>query len=992
MRASVLPALDLDREGETKHERGEELHTFERVAAICQLAGRTSNPNAPLPYERLGTTNRALFNLSRLDLPCRGTEAGQVEWIPAYKCYFGHDWIGDKSVECILTAAQENGIKGLPRFHFLLPPSNFSGLLEKYRDLHEASDTELANIGADEVSVDEDEEAAVEVDDQSRWHAFLQWLGANQSLRPVHFHDVEDRASGWLRTSNLSRPEGWIFGNIPDLLWERYVNEIRQSLSEQPDLQAGTAYFYKLHDLEHLVLILNAASGDRSAKLGRALYEHLARNWNILESFSKAQVAIVQIGQVPSMRTKPARAKSDELVEISPDFWLMRLRDAPFCPTGQGPRYARQIWLPTLEVERRFGRRGQSGTFLLPTLEVDQTVLKGRAKGFAQALGVRDELTPASFSIQDASLLLNRLRDLYSSRFDAGEDLRQDLREVIRPAYRNLFDLLPNRERQDEQPSEKGEILENAPLLASDGLGKCRFLMAHEIYYADHRDTRDRIKSDQTIWTFIIDALQGARSPLLSYFGVRVLEESLTWHPRPGDPALNSDELKVLRSHLYGVAPYILARLAADRSDDRLARADARHLRSLFTHVEPVMTLELGCEIENRKLDLGHFTQDAFVRLGSGGEPTQAFIVWGERPWPPNPSEAETLASALCDVFGSGYFESFLALVQAKSPAMFERILRRAGAPLDIEDRRLLFFSNELDTEQPSSAEYPSKHLMTIVGSGSGEVPAEHPGEGGRPLSLEAPPRTPLYTIEQLLVDGEPIMLLGKNNPTVGPGKEQAPGARSGRGVTSGGYGGRTDLDSLNEVGMSVVLTYERNRLRKRGLNDACVFDPSCKTLQPGALVFDVSTPEKVARARSLSTLFKAAMNKLSVEFKVSLDWPGFDVLTLDPNLAEYCDRLIELKSSGVASRVQDMTWNEWKTATSSALRGRFYLYLVGNLRSDLDGDGPYIRTIKNPFEQLIADVHVNRNLSRKVQLSVHDFKEAEHLKLTIRSSSTITP
>ena len=110
---------------------------------------------------------------------------------------------------------------------------------------------------------------------------------------------------------------------------------------------------------------------------------------------------------------------------------------------------------------------------------------------------------------------------------------------------------------------------------------------------------------------------------------------------------------------------------------------------------------------------------------------------------------------------------------------------------------------------------------------------------------------------------------------------------------------------------MSVALAYERNRLRKCGLNGACVFNPSSRTMQPEALVFDVSTPEKIAKARLSSTLFNAAMNKLCGEFNVSPDWPGFDVLTLDPRLTDHNDRLIELKSSGVASRMQDMTWNE---------------------------------------------------------------------------------
>ncbi len=444
----------------------------------------------------------------------------------------------------------------------------------------------------------------------------------------------------------------------------------------------------------------------------------------------------------------------------------------------------------------------------------------------------------------------------------------------------------------------------------------------------------------------------------------------------------------MFRSHLDKVAPYILARIAADRSDDRSGRVDARHLRSLFGRLEPVTSLGLGCEIDSRQLDLGHFSRDAFVRLGAGGDPTQAFIVWGERAWPPDSSEAETLASALCDVFGSGYFESFLALVQAKSPGMWERLLRRAGAPLDIEERRLLFLANESEADQPGPGDAVSEDLKTVLESIPSELPAQPPDEDNRPLSEDGPARTPLYSIDQLLIDGEPILVIGADGSP--PGREMRVGvpARQSNGRSSGGYGGRTDLELLNEVGMSVALAYERNRLRKSGLEDATVFDPSSSTMQPEALVFDVSTPEKIAKARLSSTLFNVAMNKLWVEFHVSPEWPGFDVLTLDPRFTDCGDRLIELKSSGVASRIQDMTWNEWKTATSSALRDRFYLYLVGNLRSDIDGNGPYIRTIRNPFEQLIADVHVNRNFSRKVQLAVHYFREAEHLELSIRDGS----
>jgi hypothetical protein len=562
---------------------------------------------------------------------------------------------------------------------------------------------------------------------------------------------------------------------------------------------------------------------------------------------------------------------------------------------------------------------------------------------------------------------------------------------VLRPAYRNLFELLASRERQNDQISQQENSLADAPLLVTDGAGNYRFLEAQKVFYADYRDTRERIGLDQMIWTFVIDALPGARSSLIHYFGARVLEDSLNWYPQPGDAAFDKDALKVLRSHLKQLAPYILARIAADRSDERLARIDARRLRHLFERLEPVAALELSCELEGRKLDLGHFTRDAFVGFGMDGEPTQAFVVWGERLWPPDPREAEALASTLCDVFGSGYFEPFLALVQAKTTDMYQRLLRRAGAPLDIDDRRALFLADDSEGNEtflPNDAQ--EEELKTALKSIPDEQPAVFPNGAEQLSSQESFQRVPLYFSDQLLVEGEPILVTGDNSA---PGKARKTFAtgnaeESGNQGASGVYGGRTDLEFLNNVGMSVALAYERNRLRRSGLTSACIFDPSIGSTMHDAFVFDISNPDKIAKARVASVQFDSAMRQLHSEFKISPEWPGFDVLTLDPRLPNISDRLIELKSSGLASRMQDMTWNEWKTATSSTLTARFYLYLVGNLRSDLNGSRPYIRTIKNPFEQLIADIQVNRNVSRKVQLAVHLFKEAEHLELSVRPHS----
>jgi hypothetical protein len=114
---------------------------------------------------------------------------------------------------------------------------------------------------------------------------------------------------------------------------------------------------------------------------------------------------------------------------------------------------------------------------------------------------------------------------------------------------------------------------------------------------------------------------------------------------------------------------------------------------------------------------------------------------------------------------------------------------------------------------------------------------------------------------------------------------------------------------------------------------------------------------------------------------------PGFDILSLDPRREGTIDRLIELKSSGVSARVQEMSWNEWKTARNSVLRPYFYLYLVGNLRSDLGGAAPYLRAIHDPFVSIWAEEVDQQQRDRHVQLRVTQFVAAEHLTLGVQAA-----
>ena len=203
VQTAVLPALVLRPDADAR-ERLEGLQTLDALATICRLAGRFAKPDRPLRYQRL-QSDRALLNLSRLPIPCRSS-SGERKWMPAYGVYFGDDWIGEDSVEHLHRVLPADGDA---RFEYVAPPEEFFGRLE---DLTPGMTSE-SDGEDDEVDVDEDADEAIESTERDRWIAFLSWIGVNQSLRPIHFHDVEDDATGWLTTKDLAQPNGWAFSS-----------------------------------------------------------------------------------------------------------------------------------------------------------------------------------------------------------------------------------------------------------------------------------------------------------------------------------------------------------------------------------------------------------------------------------------------------------------------------------------------------------------------------------------------------------------------------------------------------------------------------------------------------------------------------------------------------------------------------------------------------------------------------------------------------------
>ena len=276
----------------------------------------------------------------------------------------------------------------------------------------------------------------------------------------------------------------------------------------------ATPYFYELHDLEFLAEVLGAVADDAECNSAKALLVHLVENWSQLQRFGKVTVAAVPSDRVPSMRSKPPRAQDDELITLGDNLWLHRLGRRHFLPTTHGPKSPSATWVRTRELDRRFtSRRGKlDAGQLLPILDIDGE-LAVKARPVCSLLGVRDEITYSSFGPDDAHTILDRLAALFGhdSSTASREPDRAAVREVIRPTYRNLVELLPGADTDERFPP---GVLAGSPLLEDDGRGHHRFIPSNKALWAERNGTRERLGNPPELWTFVLDASPGPRVPL----------------------------------------------------------------------------------------------------------------------------------------------------------------------------------------------------------------------------------------------------------------------------------------------------------------------------------------------------------------------------------------------------------------------------------------------------------------------------------------------
>ena len=953
MQASVLPALSLNPTPDELSWR-EELKSSESLAAICQLAGAFTKSDRPLRYQRL-QSDRAIFNLSRLPVPCMDDQ-DRKQWVPAYQVYFGRAWIGDNSFEHVIDALPDDaGVSA----YLLAPPDQFLELLK--------SDDEAPVIAEgdddDEVDLNEDIDRSLETDEFERWFNFLSWIGVNRSLRLIHFHDVEDRDSGWLTTKGLEQPRGWAFRNLGKT-WSGYRAELKAKLADTRDITAKIPYLYDVHDLDQALPLVEAAERDASSEIARRLFEHMVKHWGTYAPLTDSQLALVDKDKWPSARSKPQRATAEEITSVGDNLWLYRLRHSGICPTSMGPRSPEVTWCRTQELERRFSStQGHlDASELVPVLKLTPELPGNDVRSFCERLGVRAEVSPSVFTVEDADFLCRRLQRLYGN----GALNSATLRHVIRPTYRAMFELLSGQSSSVDRPT-----LGSTPLLAvvADGY---QFLPATEVLFASTSGIKERTGLAGQVPVFVLEAEPAVAAPVTSIFGSRVLERVLEWHTDPGECQLDDAELAEVRQGLQELMVPLLARVRAVRNNSQ----DRPNLIEFVEGIEPVDELDLTCKLDGdilqRQQDRGYY-----VRAKSASEAFQGFIVWQGQSWPPEPVTAQNLAMALADTLGVNLVETFLAFITGDDRQR-QNLLHISGAYGHYQDA-LDELSEDLNVQ-----EEVKPPVVVPTAAPESERPREERLPSGPDVPQPAAPTVPLYSFDSLLLDGEPLIVTGEPNSVDNRQKRSGRSGSTSAEATPNRAPPGTDLSALDALGMQVSVAYEARRLERahgsvktisngvlQGIDGPCTHD---------TLVVDVHTPAAIAHAKRLSKVVKRVMEKLRV-MGISPIHPGFDLMSIRGG---EIDRLIELKSSGVNARVQAMSWNEWKSASRNDLSAKFWLYLVGNLRSDLPNASPFVRAINDPFGSLVSETVEDRQLRRAVQLRVREFKTAEHFDLTV--------
>jgi hypothetical protein len=919
------------------------------LPVLHDLGAETADPAEPLPLQDRYET-QPLYRLCQLPVP---TKKG---WCPAHRVYFGEEWLASDH-----------------------PPS--------VAEVFDAADIDAPILIAPDALEDKLVAEGIELPDGldvESWRGFFRWLGVAPHLRLKSFFapDEQRRFSDTVDEGGVQRPSNGssVLGDLANDEWAAYRTHLETALDEMEAGRQANDSIYRVNGFEYWDELRQATREETDkTPVGQALVDHLIAWWEPV--FSDHRDAVLATHSVGGFGNRNSSAPSDgEFRKVGTNLWLWQLQTSRWCPTTRGAVSPEEAWDLPSGGTNPFSLGAHS---LLPILQRCLDPAVHEAQPLLTELGVRQHLSSDTFTPKDARTVCEGLANVCtSSQVDIADSLRE-----IQPVYRQIQDLAP----PVDDPLPEESPWRDATAELGDCEVLCRvdnsfeFKTANKAYFARSPSVRADYPFDNLPF-FILEEQRSAR--LGEYFGLHDFTAAVSVDGEPIDT--REVQTEAVRRHLEECAAAILCRLEAERPSQRLIEQDLTRMRSFLDRLAVVDEIKVTYTLDpigggdplETTTTTEYYLQTQYAGSVEERYPYLAYRSHDREQW-------QLLARTLCAYLDVTQFEGIDALLSAGSSDERRRYLRYANAPASrkaLEQKRLQLteegspVSQQFGKPEPvnngrDTADSPSTGDNSGTEASSG---VEQESEDASSSNEQQSRTTQLYDESELRVSNRTISV----DPTPAAGVDDSDSAGMGGSEkevidTSGDDGDVLNETASNDetrdqsvydvedLGMALAEAYEATRLQRE-------FD--CET--PEAYVFRVDERHLVEAARERHA--EAALRILEEEAGIPEHFPGFDLLTVNPDTLEP-DRLIELKASTVRRRKPSVSWNEWTTARNEWIQSResplYYLYVIGHLSKTTSSE-PYIRTIANPFRLLDAQVEHDVSVTQSIQVDIDRFTE----------------
>jgi hypothetical protein len=843
-------------------------------------------------------------------------------WQPAYKVYFSKEWQAEENeyrqVENLLKAAN---IKEAPLLFF---PEKFEDFIDKEKT---REDTESA-----------------EKDPLNELKSFFIWLGVSFHLKLRPFFAPEKNRL-FRKTIGINRPENSsLLSELKDEFWFEYRDHLLESFENSQKHLRKYKSIYKMQNVEYIDIYLEKAG--ENIDFGILLLKHILHWWN--DSLKRYSTPVLATHNVKSFNRRNKNCpKSHEKRKLGINLWLWILRQQKWIPliTGQKKEPYKTI-IPEKKLKSNYSIANNS---VLPFLSEEGLIDSPKERELLiDKLGMRDKLTADNFKAEDLIYAIKMMSKWFS--INKLSEIEKAMRQ-IKPIYRYIIDILPQVRTgpiAEEFRSVKS-IVKNEKILCD--VNNLELRAIKETYIV----TSSNVVNKLPFKDLPIFILKEERSRKLSkYIGLKDLENELSSKPEFCDEDL--ELTKDISRKIEKYSPFILCRLEAERPSQEMIQNDIRNLKDFRDNLQVVSEIEVAYELPDRETK--SISQDYYI------DDKNIYLNLNDNNFK---KKNQILAKALCEYLDTSVFEALINLLNSESPEEIKEYLSFAGAPYsdyDIEEK-VQALSKDYSFDQHDE----SKRVKTKDVNYEEEIESDNNfiNKSDKQKEDNRIIKHPLYDFDDLQFGQNKYIQVNQENDF--KSKTEAKRLLSNVNSKSTGLKNKMSLDYKTEIdrlGMNLTYEFECYRIK----NEFDVNDPE-------NYVFEVDNPDKVNKHKNIKVV-KEVFNWLEANGVYS-SYPGFDILTINPETKK-ADRLIELKSSGNDIRTSGITWNEWKTAGKKILQDKYYLYIVANLRKDINSS-PYLKVMHNPFMLLNSETNRQQSIQKQIKLKLNSFKSDSQIQ-----------